>query len=739
MATLPGVRRVHGRMVAPVIAGQNPAPPSFHRGAIRPDSGAVAPNSAPLPAAQSGSAARTVRLIGPNNGAGLTRDREIISAAFVRAGWSLIVADHRDKRPMSAVDVNVHVECVTPHLFGSARQNVIIPNPEWWVDAWTYALAHPSVVVWTKTQDAGRIFGQFRARVESLGFCSVDRMSAEVPRKRTFLHIAGASPNKGTAALLSAWREGWPHLTVIARQPDLRCRLRNVTLLNRYLPDAEIRRLQNECAFHVYPSRYEGFGHAQWEGLSCGAVVFATDGPPFDEYPEAFRLLASVPGAKVGPVVHHDVVPVAIKSAAEWAMSIGDDELAAQSPRSRQAWTARSHAFAGSVHRAIAALDGESAAARVLASVPPLVYVGRVNCVTGQGAAARHQVHVLRKHGARFAIVDAGSCASPDPDGADAFVQSARSSDVAMDAVQGTIIHIQPNIAEPFHRKSIYPRPHILVSVWETTRLPASWVPLINGYDQAWCATEWQRDVYRASGVRADLLRVVPFAVDPALYDSRPCTGGDRPFVFGAVFQWTERKDPRGLILAFLRAFTAADDVVLALKSYEGDDPATSVSERVASIVALSGMKSPPRIEVVSGAIADAGMREFYRSVDCYVSAHRGEGFGLGIAESLLSGTPVIATGWSAPAEYADGLFRPVKHRLIPPHGMDWQPFYTTDQRWAQVDVDDMAQAMRDAFDGEVEYSAARVRERFDRLVASAASGALGALSDLFSIARPQR
>ena len=40
------------------------------------------------------------------------------------------------------------------------------------------------------------------------------------------------------------------------------------------------------------------------------------------------------------------------------------------------------------------------------------------------------------------------------------------------------------------------------------------------------------------------------------------------------------------------------------------------------------------------------------RAADCYVSLHRSEGFGLGIAESMALGKPVIATHYSGPVDF---------------------------------------------------------------------------------------
>lgn len=697
--------------------------------------------------------ARTVRLIGPDNGMGLGRDRKMLAAAFREAGWQLL-ADTPPGIPQAPAAVQVFLEVFAPQRLMAAKKNVVIPNPEWWAAGWTPYLRDPSVSVWAKSHDSCRIFRELRARcVRYVGFRSMDRIDADVPRQRAFLHVAGASPNKGTAALLTAWHRDWPPLVVLSAQKVDAILPPNVQVLGAYLSDQELQRLQNECIFHIYPSRYEGFGHAQWEGLSCGSIVFATAGPPFSEHPEAFWQLQATAG-KQDLVTRFDVAPDAIGAAVAWAHSLGDEALREQQAKSRRNWMAAVEAFKQRIIDAVASVEDHTeramghamiamptppvpptvAAGSALAGLPPLLYIGRVDCVTGQGSAARHQIHLLRRHGLRLRVVDAGSCASPDPRELDPFVQGARRSDAGTDTAHGTIIHLQPNTAEVFHRAAHHPRPHILVSVWETTRLPKAWVPLINSYDQVWCATQWQAQVYLHSGIARRLLRVVPFALDPSLYPGIDRTRllPGRPTVFGSVFQWTERKDPEGLIGAYASAFSAEDPVLLLLKTYEGDDPSTSVAARVEAIVlALRLPHRPPAIQVLSTALDTEAMTNFYRSVDFYVSAHRGEGFGMPIAEALLCGRPVIATGWSAPAEYAAGCFRAVRYSMTKPHRMDWQPFYTPDQLWAQADQADLIGAFREAHAGRLDYPGTRVREQFAALASSVGAAAAAALREV--------
>lgn len=375
-----------------------------------------------------------------------------------------------------------------------------------------------------------------------------------------------------------------------------------------------------------------------------------------------------------------------------------------------------------------------------LQHLPPLNYVGRVNCVTGYGGAARHQIHVLRSHGLRLRIVDAGSTSDPDPSGETPWMQACRKSDpLGRELPRGTIFHVAPNCLADWRRK--LPRPHISVSVWETSRLPAAWVGILNGFDQVWCATEWQAEVYRASGVSPSKVRLVPFAVAPELYplDGDPPLNGHKggqkagPTVFGAVFQWTERKAPAALLGAFVTAFQRGEDVTLRLKVYEGDNPGGGVEAKVREILAAYQLTGPaPRVEVISRRLSHAETLAFYSGLDCYVSSHRGEGFGLPIAEALLLGRQVIATDWSAPAEYAAGLYHPVAYALEAPHSMGWQPFYFADQEWAAPELGSLSAWMQEVHHGRAEAPPrAEVVARFAGLQARAGVAARAALDEV--------
>src|SRR5205085_1237900 len=60
----------------------------------------------------------------------------------------------------------------------------------------------------------------------------------------------------------------------------------------------------------------------------------------------------------------------------------------------------------------------------------------------------------------------------------------------------------------------------------------------------------------------------------------------------------------------------------------------------------LEAAAGHPRITVLDGRLSAGEKNALIGELDCYVSLHRSEGFGLTIAEAMALGTPVIATDY---------------------------------------------------------------------------------------------
>ena len=100
---------------------------------------------------------------------------------------------------------------------------------------------------------------------------------------------------------------------------------------------------------------------------------------------------------------------------------------------------------------------------------------------------------------------------------------------------------------------------------------------------------------------------------------------------------------------------------------------------------------------MISEYLPHAELYGLVAACDVYMSLHRGEGFGLGMAEAMLMGKPVIATDWSANTEYcrSESSF-PIPYRLVP---VKSDEYFTSMREWAEADVDAAADALRRCYD----------------------------------------
>ena len=256
-----------------------------------------------------------IHLIARDNGAGLSRDLQIVgdilanegfdvTASAIGAGgvrrqmrrWRLRVSlgwralTQRDRN--TQFDAALSFERILPDFLGLARRNALIPNPEWFRPEYEAALGRIDRV-FAKTHHAVPLFASLGCDTRFVGFTSVDRLRADVAREPHFLHLAGRSGNKGTQALATLWQKkpSWPLLTIVQRrkQTEPVPAASNIRFETRYLDEPDVVAIANRHLFHLCPSETEGFGHNLCEGMSVGPVLLTTDAPPMNELVTADR------------------------------------------------------------------------------------------------------------------------------------------------------------------------------------------------------------------------------------------------------------------------------------------------------------------------------------------------------------------------------------------------------------------------------------------------------------------
>jgi glycosyltransferase involved in cell wall biosynthesis/SAM-dependent methyltransferase len=231
---------------------------------------------------------------------------------------------------------------------------------------------------------------------------------------------------------------------------------------------------------------------------------------------------------------------------------------------------------------------------------------------------------------------------------------------------------------------------------WELERLPESFFSAFDVLHEVWCASRFVTDAVRAAHRRPTFTVPYPFA-EPAYRSgtARSWFGLPDRFMFLFTFDFlsiTERKNPLGLVEAFTRAFTPAEEPILVLKSINGDQRLNQLERlrlRVADLPNVILLEDYFSIEDKNGLLSVC---------DCYVSLHRSEGTGISLAEAMALGKPVIATAYSGNLD-----FMTEKNSYLVDYVMTEVPDgcspYPRGYRWADPVLDDAARQMRRVFE----------------------------------------
>ena len=127
----------------------------------------------------------------------------------------------------------------------------------------------------------------------------------------------------------------------------------------------------------------------------------------------------------------------------------------------------------------------------------------------------------------------------------------------------------------------------------------------------------------------------------------------------------------------FRRAFPTAPDVRLRVKVSPASPP-----------VATHG---DGRVEVVRAFLPPAELAEWYRSLDAFVNASSGEGFGLHLLEAMACGRPLISAAFGGVSAFFDGsVGYEVGYRLVEARNAIYGG------RWAEPDGDELVAGMRE-------------------------------------------
>jgi glycosyltransferase involved in cell wall biosynthesis len=230
---------------------------------------------------------------------------------------------------------------------------------------------------------------------------------------------------------------------------------------------------------------------------------------------------------------------------------------------------------------------------------------------------------------------------------------------------------------------------------WELEAIPEEWLELVPLFNEIWSPTEFVAQAMR-SRMPVPVVKIEPgMAIGRIEGLSKEDLGipADH-YVFLFMFDMRsefERKNPLAVIEAFRAAFSADENATLVIKTSQGDaDPAGL--ERLKDAV-RSG-----NVVLLDQVVSRERAYGFLEMCDCFVSLHRSEGFGLGLAEAMLLGKPAIATNYSGNLSFMNaGNSLLVDYKLV--EIAKSGPIYPKGYVWAEPSIDHAAACMRQVYD----------------------------------------
>jgi glycosyltransferase involved in cell wall biosynthesis len=195
-------------------------------------------------------------------------------------------------------------------------------------------------------------------------------------------------------------------------------------------------------------------------------------------------------------------------------------------------------------------------------------------------------------------------------------------------------------------------RYNILQTYWELAEAPPVWRPLLKRIDELWVPNSYVADAFRPIFDRK--ITVIPACVNVNRkndYNRQYFGLDDDRFYFIFSFDYysgTARKNPLGVAQAFGYAFPDPKTKVgLLLKSTGPGELDPTVSQHLRNLSTID-----KRITIFDRSLDRDEILSLIDDCDCYISLHRSEGFGLGMAEALALGKPVIATDYSGNVDF---------------------------------------------------------------------------------------
>lgn len=235
---------------------------------------------------------------------------------------------------------------------------------------------------------------------------------------------------------------------------------------------------------------------------------------------------------------------------------------------------------------------------------------------------------------------------------------------------------------------------------WELPDFPDQWIESFTFVDEIWAPSTFVAD---AISIKSPVPVVkIPHSINVKIEQQRDRSYYELPedsFIFLTMYDinsFSARKNPQASINAFKKAFKKDNlDVGLVVKV----NVKNADSKEMKDLHELIGDYN--NIYLIKEVLSRNDVNALINIVDSYISLHRSEGFGLGLAEAMFLGKPVIGTNWSSNTDFMTKDNSCLVNYTLINLEHTYGP-YESYQYWADPDVEHAASYMEKLFNNKV-------------------------------------
>lgn len=335
-----------------------------------------------------------------------------------------------------------------------------------------------------------------------------------------------------------------------------------------------------------------------------------------------------------------------------------------------------------------------------------ILYIGHYEDINGLGASSRRYIDWLSNYNLSIRpIYVTHSVLNEKSNKHDKYNEYENNSSRTYDTL---IQHTLPEYLE-YHKNF---GKNIAIPEIETINIKHSgWIDKLNLMDEVWVNSQFSANSLINSGLKTPI-RIIPEPYNIKKYQENKNSffeyKDNKPFIFYTIGQYTEKRNIKNIIMAYLLEFNKQDNVKLFIKTYDhrkkNEDLEHIIKYDMSTIknIIRKNPDSYPDIDILCGYLSDNDIIRLHRSSNCYINASKADGFGASAIEAALCDNIIINTKNIGSATYFNNTNAIMVNSLETPvmcSNTYSKNIFTIYEKWFEPEVLNLRQSLRKAYD----------------------------------------